>query len=122
VFILIVGKVAGSAVVLIYRAEQDARTVRGMAARTRQRLKRCYQDKSAGDGRVVELLPVPASLPVTDGAVLRISGARVLSLIVTLVAGHTVLRARGLETYSAPRDVTCSTLGPLMCPLELETP
>ena len=82
----------------------------------------CYQGKPAGDGRVVELLPVPASLPVTDGAVLRISGARVLSLIVTLVAGHTVLWARWLEAKPASLDVTCSTLGPLMCPLKLEIP
>ena len=45
-----------------------------------------------------------------------------LSLIVTLVAGHTVLGAGGLKAYSAPRNVTCSALGPLMGPLELEAP
>ena len=43
-----------------------------------------------------------------------------LSLVVTLVAGHTVLWARWLEAKSASLDVTCCTLDSLMCPLKLK--
>jgi hypothetical protein len=117
-----VGLVTGHAVSRVLGMVENGGAVWSMAMGAGHPLVGSRKRVSTGCDRVIEALPLPTLLVVAGPAELRKTGARVLALVIRLVAGGTVVLAGGVEQQPTALGMTVSALCLRVGAQQLEAP
>ena len=105
---LVVRLMATHAVGLVQRVEDGRASVGGMAVRARQLLMGSGELEPTGYQEMIEVLRVPCSLAMTEQAGGGVSGSRVFTQVVRLMAGNAVLFTLGNEDEPPTLGVACA--------------